>query len=142
MVHDAFGIEQHTFVYRHEMAEDRFRAQTSRRLMYLRDKLLEDLRQGDKLFVYRVDEITRTEALALHAAMRSYGDAHLLCVTQAVEDHVAGSMQVVQPGLMLGYLSRFARNVGLQDSEYGEWLAVCRAAHAQRSAWRRESSQA
>lgn len=135
LVHDAYGIEQHTFVYRHEISQDRFAVQTARRSAFLRNKLLEDLRDGSKLFVYRIDAITQAQALEVHAAMRTYGRPNLLCVQKADAYHPAGTVETVQEGLMLGYVSRFAVQEGLQDCEYGDWLAVCRRAAALRSNW-------
>jgi tetratricopeptide (TPR) repeat protein len=139
LIQDAYGIKQHTFVYRHELSEDRFAAQTARRSVFLRNKLLDDLKLGAKLFVCRINAITAAEATALHTAMRTYGRPHLLCVQKSDANHAAGSVETLGEGLMLGYVSRFASQMGLQDCEYGEWLTVCRAAHAIRARWQTAS---
>jgi tetratricopeptide (TPR) repeat protein len=135
MIYDAYGIEQHTFVYRHEITKDRFAAQTARRLGFLRNKLLDDLKEGAKLFVYRIDAITAAQARELYAAMGTHGHPHLLCVQKSDAEHAPGTVATLERGLIFGYVSRFATQVGLQDCEYEEWLAVCRAAHAIHSAW-------
>jgi tetratricopeptide (TPR) repeat protein len=135
VIHDAYGIQQRTFVYERELSKERFAAQASRRQVFLRNKLLEDLREGNKLFVYRIDAISRAEAIELHLAMRTYGRPHLLCVQKAQAEHVPGTVELVQEGLMMAYMSRFAPRLELEAIEPTEWLAVCRTADALRREW-------
>jgi hypothetical protein len=141
LIHDAYGIAQHTFVYSHELPRERFEQQTARRSAFLRNKLLEDLRRGAKLFVYRINIITTAQARELHAAMCNYGRPHLLCVQLSNLSNAPGTVEQVQEGLLFGYVSRFATELGLKDCEYAEWMEVCRAASALRGEWRDTSSQ-
>ena len=53
-----------------------------RRLAYLRRKLLNDLREAEKIFVWRqgITNLSDDALASLHEAMRQYGDNTLLYV--------------------------------------------------------------
>ena len=51
------------------------------RLSYLREKLVEDLEDGGKIFVYHLEaSITADELRSIHRAIRRYGAIDFLCV--------------------------------------------------------------
>ena len=85
-------------------------AQVCRRLKFLSQKLIADLKSGEKIFVYKITarSLTRTELAGLRAAMARYGDNTLLYVSYADPDHPDGSVELVEPGLIIGYIDRFA----------------------------------
>jgi tetratricopeptide (TPR) repeat protein len=104
-----------------------------RRLQYLRDKLIDDLTTGDKIFVYKnlVRNLTDTELTRLYSAVRSYGDSTLFYVRYEDQDHRNGTVEVAGPGLMIGYIDHFAFSP--EDKPLGSaresWLALCRQAY-------------
>jgi len=126
VVHDAYGIEMHSFVHVHEVPYDRFLAQILRRIAFLRAKLLADLEEASKLFVYKArGGMSLEQALMLREAIRGYGDTHLLCVLLADADHPPGLVERLGEGLLIGYISGFASVIGVVDTNYDEWLTIC-----------------
>jgi predicted Zn-dependent protease len=123
------------FVYEDEMPMERMQKQALRRLVYLKDKLIEDLETGSKIFVWRCTErdIDDAELARLHAAMRAYGDNTLFYVRRADAVHPNGTVELVKPGLMVGYIDRFKispEGVLSSAPPSASWLALCRAAVA------------
>ena len=129
-----FGMRMHTFVNTDKIAPQQMLAQSCRRLQFLRRKLLDDLAAGAKVFVYKMSARTLTpeELARLHAALRRHGPATLLYVRYEDAAHPNGTVEMVAPGLMIGYIDRF--NVtpeGKVVSEaFDSWEAICRGAHA------------
>jgi hypothetical protein len=59
----------HTFVYKKDMPEEKMLQQTCRRLTFLRRKMIQDLEDGDKIFVYKIYQRNlQDEELARRAA--------------------------------------------------------------------------
>jgi len=106
------------------------REQESARLKFLRRKFLEELETNDKIFVYKFDiPIAEEEILPLHIALNRYGAATLLWVVPAERNRPAGTVEVVMPGLLKGYIDRFAPNENAHDLSFDGWLRVCANAH-------------
>lgn len=103
------------------------------RMPRLAQALLDDLGSGERIFVikHHARDITGAEAEAVHEAMREYGGAALLYVTRADAAHPCGSVEMVAPGLMHGYLARFSGmdNVA-RDTPSELWLRLCQNAAA------------
>lgn len=124
-----------TFIYEDEIPFDKMYAATCRRLQFLTRKLIGDLEQGSKIFVFRLTDryLTTEEIDWLHAAMRRYGDNTLLYVCYEDPAHPNGTVVSVRPGLMIGYMDRFKLSSTDKLSAAvptASWLAVCKAAYA------------
>lgn len=128
-----FGMRMHTFVSSREVPPDRMFPQVCRRLQFLRDKLIADLRDGEKIFVYKITarNLAAAELVRIRAAMRHYGDNTLLYVRYADPAHPDGTVEIVEPGLLVGYVDRFAMSA--DEEHLGaatlSWTAICRAAY-------------
>ena len=63
----------------------------------------------EKIFVYRVtDRNLREEEIdSIWRAVRAYGDSTLLYVRYEDAEHPNGTVAIVKPGLMVGYMDRF-----------------------------------
>lgn len=129
---DRFKMSMHTFVHQRNMARDEMFTQTCRRTAYLRRQLLEDLEDGEMIFVYQCNERNlATEQLAsLRRAVRSYGDAALLYVCHADEDHPSGTVEQTDIGLFVGYISGFvmSRENVARPIDLPAWDMICRGA--------------
>jgi tetratricopeptide (TPR) repeat protein len=122
------------FVYEDEMPIDRMRKQALRRLKFLKDKLIGDLESGSKIFVWRCTErnLSDDEIHRLHAAVRSYGNNTLLYVRYEEDGRPNGTVQLREPGLMIGYIDRFKQAVdGTLSSApaTASWTTLCERAH-------------
>jgi tetratricopeptide (TPR) repeat protein len=120
-------MESHTFVCTADAPADKMFQQTCRRMRFLRGKLVEDLRAGDKIFLFRAEQPIDDEmVIALHAALARYGNNTLLCVMRADADHKAHTVRMLAPGIFVGYVSHFLRDAGSHTgSDIDGWVAVC-----------------
>jgi hypothetical protein len=127
MIHERrFGLVYHTFVYEGQRSVWLMREQESARLKFLRRKFMEDLESTDKIFIYKLGAgVSEEEILPLHMALNRYGEAMLLWVVPAERDRPAGTVEVVMPGLLKGYIDRFAPEDNAHDLSFDGWLRVC-----------------
>ncbi len=128
-----YGMHMHSFINTSTMTEQQAVQMLGRRLKFLTRKFIEDLISGEKIFVYR--KITRdledSEIDEMHAAMRSYGDNTMLYVRYEDGDHPNGTVSFVRPGLMIGYIDRFAFSRDMQRTSAANesWLRICQNAY-------------
>jgi len=127
MVHEKkFGLVYHTFVYEGQRSVWLIREQEAARLKFLRRKFMEELESTDKIFVYKLASgVSEEEILPLFIALNRYADATLLWVVPAERDRPAGTVEVVMPGVLKGYIDRFAPDTNAHDFSFDGWLRVC-----------------
>lgn len=121
-----YGLVYHTFVYEGQRSIWLMREQESARLKFLLRKFVEELQLGEKIFVYKRNApVTEEEILPLHMAINAFGSNTLLWVQPAEPDRPAGTVEVVRPGLLKGYIDRFAPEINAHDFSFDGWLRVC-----------------
>lgn len=125
MLDRRFEMFSHTFTPSYSQPFEAFHAAHCRRMKFMRNKLLDDFANSEKIFVYGSAKLDDENMAQLHMAARSLGtDVVLLCVRLADEAHPAGTVRLVVPGLLLGAITAFSTvNIALD-----EWLQVCRQA--------------
>ena len=120
------GLVFHTFLYEDDVAETEMIGKQAARLKFLQRKLLEDLKNGEKVFVCkRNTPLTEQEILPLHTALNRFGRNTLLFVVPADEAHPPGAVDRVLPGLFRGYIDRFAPDDNAYDLSLEVWLSIC-----------------
>jgi hypothetical protein len=127
MIHErAYGLVYHSFVYEGDRSIDAMREQEAVRLKFLRRKFMEELELAEKIFVYkRNTPISEEEILPLFLALRRHGDNTLLWVVPAERDRPPGTVEVMMPGLLKGYIDRFATEDNAHDFSFDGWMRVC-----------------
>jgi hypothetical protein len=126
-----FGFRYHAWVKLGEMDPGAIRAREARRLPFLIRKLIGDLAEGDKIFVFHgMTPLTDAQASDLAAAIRRFGPGTLLWVEKADAAHPPGSVVPLGPGLLKGHMDRFAPTENAHDLSLDCWIALCRNAHA------------
>ena len=124
-----FGLYYHAWVLAGERPPEDVHRREIRRLPYLIRKLIEDLTEGEKIFVYRsMTPIGTTQAMKLAEAMQGYGPATLLWMELSDPGHPPGTVEWLAPGLMRGRMDRFAPGSNAHDFSFGCWETVCRTA--------------
>ena len=128
----AYNSSSHTLIYTRDAPMERVRDQTVRRLGYLRDGLLDQLRSPDRIFVYKfVDTLDASDApiRRIWAAVRRHGPVSLLCAVLADDDARRGTVEVLEDGLFVGFLGRMMDRNGVPEDGFDEtgWKAVCSA---------------
>lgn len=117
----------HTFIHPEQMREEEALRRMHRRVVFLRKKLLEDLEEGEKIFVY-VDSqrASQMDLLHLHAAIRAYGPGSLLYVT--ADPTRAGTVETLAPGLFHARLPRRGNDGPQWNIDFENWIKICLAA--------------
>jgi tetratricopeptide (TPR) repeat protein len=133
-----FGIASHTFINETAIAWERMFTQSCRRIRYLKDKLIEDLTNGTKIFVYKTSlrNLTEAEIDRLYEALQLYGRNTLLYVRYADATRPDAALEQVKPGLMIGYLESFVGTKGgvilsgdASERVIRSWGIICAAAY-------------
>jgi hypothetical protein len=127
MIHEKkYGLVYHTFVYEGQRSIWLMREQESARLKFLRRKFMEELHAAEKIFIYRFGgPISEEEILPLLMALNRHGPATLLWVVPAERNRPPGTVEVLMPGLLKGYIDRFAPDDNAHDLSFDGWLRVC-----------------
>jgi hypothetical protein len=148
-VRGAFHVWSHGYTmrfhagYNHITDLEKLKKAESRRLEFLLSTFIEDLRAGEKIFVFKsvpeqagfVTEQVQIEELFV--AMRAYGPVTLLWVTIAADGHPPGSVEEISDGLIRGYIDHLAPREGILarfscmiSYSVEAWSSVCTKAHA------------
>jgi len=121
-----YGLVYHTFVFEGDRDLWLLREQETARLTFLRRKLMEDLEGGEKIFVYkRNTPVSVEEVLPIVVAVNQYGRNTLLWVVPAEPGRASGTVEVAGPGLLKGYIDRFAPDENALDLSFEGWMELC-----------------
>jgi hypothetical protein len=127
MIHEKrYGLVYHSFVYEGERSVCSMRQQEAARLKFLRRKFIEELEAAEKILVYKRNApVADEEILSLFLALRRHGDNTLLWVVPAERDRPPGTVEMMIPGLLKGYIDRFAPEDNAHDFSFDGWVRVC-----------------
>ncbi|HEX3993437.1 MAG TPA: hypothetical protein VHX39_19865, partial [Acetobacteraceae bacterium] len=94
-------------------------------LGYLRRKFYEGLRTGRKIYVLKQRRaLCLAELTVLITELNRSGNATLLCVAEAQSERLRGAVELLLPGLMRGYVGRFAPDTDVEAADPADWLRV------------------
>jgi hypothetical protein len=125
-----YGLSYHTFIGKDDANIAQLAAFETRRIALLSRKLLEDLEDANKIFVYKSNPpAPRAKIDGLVACLRSFGPNCLLWVTTAAPGRPAGFVERLDDGLLRGYIDRFALDENSFDISVTAWETLCRNAH-------------
>jgi len=117
-----YGMFYHTFIPPSQSAPEQLIAREMQRLPFLRRKFIEDLENGEKIFLLRrPDPMTASEALAIWAALNLYHD-NVLLYLESGDSVLAGRVEEVGPRLLKGYLDGTLGDVA---PNVASWLCLC-----------------
>ena len=126
-----FGFLYHPWVNLGDASPKEIHARECGRLPFLVTKLIEDLEEGQKIFVYHgMQPLAELMVLRLVEALRRYSQATLLWVELADGDNPAGTVKELTPGLLKGYIDRFAPGENAHEISLEMWITICRNAYA------------
>ena len=124
-----YQMTYHTFQYEAQVDRETVQRQQVTRLNFLKRKLLEDIGAGEKIFVLkRVPPLRPEEVLPIYAIMNELGRNTLLWMLPSDAAHPPGTVEQLLPGLLRGYIDRFAPNENAHDLSQEIWTAVCETA--------------
>jgi tetratricopeptide (TPR) repeat protein len=130
LVMKKYNLIFHTFVSQKELPtpqkREAFRLQQRRRLAFLKDKLVSDLEDPQKIYVYSTEErAADADTEKLFAALRAYGPNTLLYVRPADDGHPAGTVEKRKDGLFIGYFTGMADFVAGNQPPFEQWRELC-----------------
>jgi hypothetical protein len=139
MIRDrAYEFYYHAWVPAGAATPAEIREREIRRVPFLVNKLIDDLTDAEKIFVYHgMTPLSLAHARALTRAIRRYGPATLLWVELADAAHPNGTVVWRDIGLMQGFIDRFAPGEDAHDFATDSWVQLCRQAAALRPATNR-----
>lgn len=143
---DRYGIRWHTNVYGGMSDGETIFAQQTMRLAYLRRKFYETLRAGRKIVTIsraeplkhpnplpyadeffweeKQENLRLAEVLSLFLKLNEYGTNTLLYLTRCEGNRRSGTVELVAPGVMRGYVDDFVIVPELDNKDHGAWLRV------------------
>jgi tetratricopeptide (TPR) repeat protein len=123
-----FGI--HLGIKEAEAEPDRVFKTQCRRIRFLRDKLLSELENQEKIFVYSSFKLPDDRLAALIECLDRYGPNRLLCVRGFTDSQPAGSMEIISDRVVVGYTAQEALERGSDGWKIpiDHWLGFCEAA--------------
>lgn len=123
-----WGFQYHTHQQDGSIDPDRLRAQQVKVVTFLKRKMLDDLRAGEKIFVRKgPDTGTLDPAMALHERLQRFGRNTLLWVVPEDDHRGPGTVEVLRPGLLKAHIDRLAPVIDAYDCS-PVWLDICRHA--------------
>jgi hypothetical protein len=133
--HTAFHLKFHTFASPSEVSEESIIRQQSRVLPFRRDRLMDILATGEKMFVVmRPEGLTVSQVRPLLSVLRSYGPISLLYVSDTTGEP-AGTVQRVEADLYCGSMDMIervaladelvGRDNWLSDASFAAWTEIC-----------------
>jgi hypothetical protein len=144
---DRYGIRWHTDVYGGTSDEETIFAQQTIRLAYLRRKFYEGLRAGRKIMTVsraeprkhaiplpfagekadweeKSERLRLAEVLPLFLELNKFGNNTLLYLTRCAHNRRSGTVELVAPGVMRGYVDDFVISPDIADQDHAAWLRV------------------
>jgi hypothetical protein len=128
-VNDRYGVHRHSYQLASTMDETAFLKAELRKITFERERFLDILATGQKLFVYqRLESMAEAHVLPILNMLSSHGPNALLFVTL---NHAAppGSVDLLGPNLYRGNIDRLAPIGNAVDSNRPAWLSICANAY-------------
>lgn len=145
---DRYGIRWHTNVFQGSADEETIFAQQAVRLGYLRRKFYEAMRAGRKIVTVsraeprkhsiplpfagepavweeEPERLHLAEVLPLFLRLNEYGTNTVLYLTRCAHNRRPGTVELLAPGMMRGYVDDFVITPEIGDQDHVTWLRVC-----------------
>ncbi len=121
-----YGMHTHTKMFEHDLAADKAMDTLCKRTRRLCEKLLEDLSDGEKIFVFQSGaRLSPPDLTRLYQAVRRLGPtAELLYVHPADDGQRPGEVKRVQRGLIVGAIDQAGFDGVTWKISYRLWLEL------------------
>ncbi|MCJ2120613.1 hypothetical protein MKK65_29300 [Methylobacterium sp. J-001] len=99
-----------------------------RQIKILKRKLLEDLREGEKIFLYKWTDTSHSEVentiIQIHDALQEYASNPLIFVSRSDGVNAPGSVRKIYDTLLYGYIAHTAAFDGVTESDFESWRNI------------------
>jgi len=89
---------------------------------------MEDLKAAERIFVFKLGgDYSREKLQLLFSTLRRHGPNMLLCVALSDAEQTAGTIQQIEPGLILGRVSCLggAADPSRRGTDSAGWQSIC-----------------
>jgi len=127
----AYGSSRHTWINKTALSPEQLLAREQKRISFLKRKLLHDLEEGEKLFVFKHHEPRPAEdMLRLSQALRRYNPRNaLLWVAPHDERHPSTMVESVHDGVIKAYIHRYFPKEWQMPDCRNAWVAILEQAY-------------
>ncbi len=128
-----YGLIFHTFVYQRDLPtlekREAFQSRQLQRLVFLKNKLITDLEDSQKIFVYSTDQRNSDADVGrLFSALQAFAPNSLLYVRPSDDGHPVGMVEQLQDRLYAGYFPGLTDFVGGAQPPFELWHQLCEQA--------------
>jgi hypothetical protein len=121
---DQCGMYYHTGRRIGEIAEDTLKGFEIAKIKFLKRKMLEELEAPEVIFVRR-DPWRRVEEIRhAHGRLNQYGPQSLLWICRAPRPDMVGEIEVLEAGLVRGFISDTAQDAAPPPAALAVWLTL------------------
>lgn len=136
-----YGFITHTWITENQADKEELHRKMCRRLAWLKEKTLEDMQAGHKVFVLKTQSDDLEKIKLLHDACLQIGPISLLCVVPkscamcaSLPLNNPGDTNLIRPNLYVGVVDRAGTwSDGGWNVAYDDWVSICRGVLASRS---------
>lgn len=125
LIEDTLPMEMHTWIAKNNAESNKVKHQMCGRLRLLSRKLMEDLENAEKIFVYRHHKLDFDHIVEIHRAVQVYGRNRLLVVTETAHGEEPGSVERWSDTLLRGYVGYSNNFDGKSHSDFASWAKIC-----------------
>jgi tetratricopeptide (TPR) repeat protein len=126
---ERFGMTMHTHINPEKVGYEATYKMMIKKLCYLKGKLIDDLRDGEKIFVFKDKRGSMEPRLAqFREALDLYGKPRVFLVKLATEDENNGDVEIIDGNTMIGYIDRHGHDGTRWNIPVESWLTLCRRA--------------
>jgi hypothetical protein len=126
-----YSFVYHTWNTDPDYGADRLEREHSRWLKYMAAKFLEGIEVADRIYVRKGEEAADEGKIrGLFAELRRRGPVTLLWVLNADAAHPPGMLEILEDGLLRGWVRRLASYDQAHIVDVVSWVGLCRAAWA------------
>lgn len=124
-----YDLAFNTMFKAHTVDEAVFIVEQNKRTKFLARQIVDQFEDGEKIFVFKQNgHVNKSAAIDLWTAIQKYGDSKLLYVAEAADDKDIGSIDVINPRLMIGALRGLGAGAEGWKIPYDAWLRICEKA--------------
>jgi tetratricopeptide (TPR) repeat protein len=129
-----YHMAMRCFVHVDEVPLEIMTRRVTKRLTFLKNKLMEDLKAASKIFVYKnmKRNLTPEEVQRLYKACRRHGPITLLYIQYSDYENSNGVVRELAPGLLVGYIDHFSHSPTTDEylgSANNSLMVLCRRAY-------------
>jgi hypothetical protein len=121
---DRYGFEYQTGVWDGQALPGDLLQRERMKISFSKQQILDDLAAGQKILVRFDDAVSRSEIRQVFGLLKRYGPNKLLWVDTAPRPDLVGSIDMIEPGLLRGYVAGRSAFAAPTPQALSIWLKI------------------